>query len=101
MDIKTRFQAVTSCSSEKICALEVARKYPIIRAERVETKFGQAVLLTILDSPMKSIKVFLPKRYSALMTDDDIEDIKSKRVSLNLIYKETCMKTNSYILAIE
>jgi hypothetical protein len=101
MDLKKRFQAATSCSSVKIGDLEVERKYPIIRAERVETKFGQSVLLTILDSPMKSIKVFLPKSYSAVMTDVDIDDINSKRVSLHLIYKGTCVKTKSYISAIE
>ena len=100
MDIKTRFQAATSCSSVKIGTLEVERKYPIIHAERVETKFGQSVLLTILDSPMNSVKVFLPKGYSAVVRDDDIDDINSNRVSLNLIYKGTCVKTKSYILAI-
>lgn len=47
MDLKTKFQAATSCNSVRISALEVERKYPIIRAERVETKFGQSVLLKI------------------------------------------------------
>ena len=101
MDIKTRFQAATSCTFVKIAALEVERKYPIIRAERVETKFGPAVLLTILDAPIKSIKVFLPKRYLAAMADEDIDDINSERVSLKLIYKVTCVQTRSYILTIE
>jgi len=101
MDIKTRFQAATSCHFVKIAALEMERKYSIIRAERVETRFGPAVLLTILETPVNSIKVFLPKRYSAAMTDDDIDDINTERVSLKLIYKGTCEQTSSYILSLE
>ena len=52
MDLKTKFQAETSCNSVKISALEVERKYPIIRAERIETKFRISVLFNILDSPI-------------------------------------------------
>ena len=85
----------------KIGDLEVERNYPIVRAERVETKCGQSVLLSILDSPIKSIKVFWPKRYSAVVTDVDIDDINSERISLHLIYKGTCVKTKPYILAIK
>ena len=94
MDLETKFQAATSCNSLRIGVLEVERKYPIIQAERVETKFGQSVLLTILDSPIKSIKVFLPKRYSAVMTDVDIDDINSKRVPLHLIFKGIVSRQN-------
>ena len=101
MDLKTTFQAATSCKSVKISALEVERKYQIIRAERVETKFGQSVLLNILDSPIKTIKIYLPKSYSAVLTDVDIDDINTKGVSLHLIYKGTCVKTKSYIFAIK
>jgi len=47
------------------------------------------------------LKVFTPKRYASKFSDLDIEDINPKQVSLYLIYKGKCVKTNSYILAVE
>ena len=84
MDLTKRFQNATSCQTERINSLEVERKYPIVQAERVETKFGPSVLFGVLDSPFKTGKFFLPKQYSSVMTDDDIININSKKVSLHL-----------------
>jgi len=80
--------------------MEVNKKYPIIGVERITTKFGPTVLMHIKEQPSKVMKVYLPKRYSATISDD-IELINSRKISLNLLYKGTCEKTNSYILAIE
>jgi len=44
------------------------------------------------------VKIFLPKRYSDVVLEEELEVINSKRVILYLIYKGTCPKTNSYIL---
>jgi hypothetical protein len=82
--------------------LETNRKYPIMKAETVTTKSGPTVLLTITDlQHNNNVKVFIPKRYSYVFSDEDIESINSQKVSLNLIYKGLCEKTKSYILAIE
>jgi len=35
-----------------------------------------------------TIQTFLPKRYSAAVSDDDIDQINIHNVSLNLIYKK-------------
>jgi len=90
MDLTKNIQEVTSCNTIKINSLEVDRKYPIVRAERIVTKFGPTILLSIRDSPFNVIKVFMPKRYSSVFTDEDIGSINQK-VSLNLIYKGTCI----------
>ena len=61
-----------------------------------------ATVLTLRDSDSAaSIQIFLPKRYSEIIPDDDIDKINKNSVSLNLIYKGTCQKTKSYLLAIE
>ena len=77
------------------------RKYPIVRARRVNTRFGETVLLTIGNSPEQLVKVYLPNRYSVLFTDDDMECTNSKCVQLHLVYKGTCQNTKSHKLGIE
>ena len=50
---------------------------------------------------MEFVSVFLPKRYTAALTDDDIDMINSKRVALSIIYNGTCEKTKAYKLEID
>jgi len=85
----------------KINTMEMDIKYPIVHVERSDTKFGQSDLLILRDSPFGIVKVFLPKHYCSVFSDDDLDSINSGKVSLNLIYKGACVKTKSYILAIE
>jgi hypothetical protein len=56
--------------------------------------------MTIRDCPSHTLKVFLPKRYSAVITDADLENINSRKHPLNLIFKG-CINTNSCMLTIE
>ena len=81
--------------------MDVDRHYLIIEAGRVTTKFGPTVFLSIKESAYNIVKAFMPKRYSSVFADDDLEFINSQKVSLNLIYKGMCEKSKSYILAIE
>jgi hypothetical protein len=101
MDLVRKFQDATSCHSVKISSLEVDRKYSITRAERIITKFGPNVLKSIRNAPFDTVKVFMSKRYGSDFSDVDVEDINTEKVSLHLIYKGTCDKTKSHILAIE
>ena len=94
MDLKIRFSDTDVCDVVKIYELDVGRKYPITKARRMDTKFGENVVLTSLGDDEKSVSVFLPKRYTAVVTDEDIGMINSKRAKLNLIYKGTCEKTS-------
>jgi formylmethanofuran dehydrogenase subunit D len=101
MDLITKFQAANACTSVKIGALEVDSKYPIFSVERVTTRYGSTVLMVLRDSTMSMIRVFLPRRYASIITDDDIEQINSHTVPLYVVYKGTHVTTNSYIVAIE
>jgi hypothetical protein len=80
MDFDRKFQDATSCQSVKISSLEVDRKYPITRAERIVTKFVLTVLLSITDTSFHTVKVFMPKRYGSVSSDADIEDINTEKV---------------------
>jgi len=58
MDLATKFKMVTKCQQTKIMSLNINTPYPIERAERVVTKYGDAILVT-LQAPETFLKVFL------------------------------------------
>jgi len=47
------------------------------------------------------LKVFLPRRYGVLFSDEEMQRINEKTLSLSLKYLGTHASTNSYILEIE
>jgi len=108
MALSQRFSDV-SCDVVHISTLKVDQTYPIVKAERVKTRYGETVLLSIRDpqnlggkdlSPAL-LKVFLPKRYATVITDEDISSINGELMHWNLISKGVCQRTNNYVLAIE
>jgi hypothetical protein len=100
MDLSTRFRMTAVCQTIKISALKSDNAYPIERAEKLQTRFGEAILLTLQESPLSYVKVFLPRRYGVLFTEADLKSINEKIVSLSLRYHGICPDSNSYILAI-
>jgi len=46
MDLSAKFK-ITSCQQTKITPLKIDTPYPIERAERVQTKYGEAILMTL------------------------------------------------------
>lgn len=69
-------------------------------AERVKTRFGQTVLLSIIRDDLQRVKVFLPRRYEEVISDLDKEDINMSRV-LFLINKGTSEMSIAILLGIE
>jgi len=101
MDLTTKFKMVTSCQPTKITSLKIGTPYPIERAESVQTKFGEAILTTLrTESPHTFVKVFLPRRYRSIFSDD-LRSINDKTVSLRLKYLGIHTASNSYILELE
>jgi hypothetical protein len=92
MSLATRFQQTSSNYIIKVNCLVKEQPYPITRAERCDTRYGPAVLLTIRESENSSKKVFLPRRYSKIMTDGDLTNIHYGEEKLNLVrvYKDKC-----------
>ena len=94
MDLARKFQEADSCNSVTTIHLQVDCKYPITRAQRVGTRYGPTIILSIRDSPTRILKVFMSKRYYSSFSDKDIEDINFEKVSLYLIFKGKCVNTN-------
>jgi hypothetical protein len=101
MDLAAKFKMTSSCQTVRIPSLKMDSLYPIERAEKFQTRYGKTVLLTLQESPTAFVKVFLPKRYGELFTEDDIKSINERSVILALRYRDTCSTSNSYILEIE
>jgi len=87
MKLEKRFEEATAYSSVNVTSLEPNKLYPIVRAKRISTKYGTTVLLTLRVSETNIVQVFLPKRYSEVMSDEDMDSFNSKAVALHLVYK--------------
>jgi len=84
MDLGMRFEETTAYASVSVASLEPHKRYPIIRAKRLSTKFGLSVVLTLRCSDTHIVQVFLPQRYSDFVSDAVIQSINSGSVYLNL-----------------
>jgi len=101
MDLSSKFRMISACEQIKISALKQNVPYPIERAERVQTKYGETVLATLrAESAQTFLKVFLPRRYGVLFSDEEVRHINEKTLSLSLKYLGTNTSKNSYILEI-
>jgi hypothetical protein len=65
MSLNNKFQEAASSYAMKISTMEVDRKYQITHAERMVTKYGSALLISIKESEYNTVKVFLSKRYGS------------------------------------
>jgi len=74
------------------------RKYSIIHGQRAETRYGPTVILTLVDSDVSLLKVCLSKRYAYVVTDEDLHDINSRIVALDLISIGRSEASNSVVL---
>jgi hypothetical protein len=90
MELDRKFEIATSCRSVSLGSLESDRAYPIVRAECINTRYGHSVLVAIMDSPTSSVKIFLPRGYGDVVSEEYLEAINSQPVALLLIYKRTC-----------
>jgi hypothetical protein len=90
-----------ACPTVKISALRTDCSYPIERAEKLQTRFGETVLFTLQESPQSYVKVFLPRCYGVLFTEADPQAVNEKSLSLSIRYRVTCPASNSFISEIE
>ena len=76
------------------------KTYAIVRAERAVTHLGHTILLTVKDTPRHTVKIFLPKRYSRVVSDTDILNINMNPEFPCIVYKGFD-EFSRYILNIE
>ena len=100
MAFAQRFNELT-CDITHISSLEENRKYPIEHADRVTTRFGETILLSIRDVAADRLcKAFLPPHYTAVFKDDDVLAINDGFAVWHLISKGRIPDSNAYQLAI-
>jgi hypothetical protein len=80
--------------------MEVDRLCRVLYAKSIQTKFGPIVLLTLQDSTIQLVKVFLPRPYGIMFTRNNIHAINEKTVTHALKYKGTCLKSKAFMLDI-
>jgi hypothetical protein len=75
-------------------SLKTVSPYPIERAEKIQTRYVETVLLTLKESPQAFVKIFLPKRYGDVFMEHDIKSVNERTVILALRYRGTCSTSN-------
>jgi hypothetical protein len=102
MDLVKRFTNVSCENIVRIGTLREGVRYPITHVQRMETKYGPSLLVTLRDCEAHdTIKVFLPKRYSLVFTDEDIAEINRSLPLHSLIYNGCHPGGRSLILNLE
>jgi putative transposon-encoded protein len=101
MNLQQKFEAATANKIMSVNTLAVNVPYHIMYAEKITTRFGATVVLTLVTNVPDSAKVFLPKRYGSLFSSNEILSIQQGRVHLSLKYLGTCPRTHSFKLTIE
>jgi len=82
MDLSVKFRMTSACQTVRITSLKNDISYPRERAQKLQTRYGEAVLLTLKESSQVYVKVFLPRRYGALFSEDDLKSINEKTIAL-------------------
>ena len=101
MALSQRFRDAVSGSAVNVSALDINRRYPVVYCERVETKYGPAICLSVREEDANIVKVFLPRRYGDTFTDEDVSAINERSVQYFLSYKGKSLASKSAILQID
>jgi hypothetical protein len=99
MDLSAKFKMTSSCQTVGASSLKMDRPFLINRAEKIQTRYGETILLTLQKFAQTFVKVFLPKPYGDLFTEDDIKSIIERSLIHTLRYRGTI--SNSFILEID
>ena len=72
MDLSEKFALVASGVIVRIDRLQEGRRYAVTFAQRLQTQYGQSMLLTLRMDCENNVKLFLPKRYTEVFKDEGI-----------------------------
>ena len=101
MDLSARFALVASGNVVRITTLEEGRRYPVTYAQRQQTQYGTSILLTLQYEPTSNVKVYIPKRFTEVFQDEDIEHINKGTRSYHLVYHGRYPNSRSFRLTLE
>ena len=73
MNLCARFALVASGNVVRINTLDEGRRYVVTFAQRQETQYGQSILQTLRLDATNNVKISLPKCYTQVFQDENIE----------------------------
>jgi hypothetical protein len=101
MVLSQKFLNVVSPATVSVSSLYIDHSYPVSHPEHVETKFGPTIRLEISEQDDNIFRVFLPRRYSEVFTDEGVATINEQTVLYHLVYKGKRPSSKAQILLIE
>ena len=102
MSLKQKFKDAVYCAAINVTALFTGTQYPALHCERVDTKFGVAVRLTLREEADDNVLlVFLPRHYPNTITNEGIAAINDCKTQYYLTYKGKNATTNRPMLEMD
>ena len=102
MALSKKFKESESGRAVNVTALYTGTRYPVLHCERMETKYGEVVRLTLREEAHDIIiRVFLPLRYGATIMDEDVAAINDQKIQYYLSYKGKSAASNIPMLQID
>ena len=102
MSLTQKFRDAVAVGAVNITALRIGTQYPVLQCDRVGTKYGDTVRLTLREEDENNIvRVFLPRHYGSVMSEDDMAAINGRRITYFLTYKGTSASTNRPMLQMD
>ena len=94
ISLTQRFRDAIAGGAVNITALRIGTRYPVIHCDRVGTKYGDAVRLTLREEDDDNIvRVFLPRHYGSTISEDDVAAINKQRLKYFLTYNGNSAST--------
>ena len=94
MALTQKFKDAVSGTAVNVTSLYMGTRYPVLQCERVDTKYGASVRLTLReDAEDNVIHVLLPRHYGAAITDD-MAAINARTIQYYLTYKGKSATSN-------
>ena len=88
MSLTQKFRDAVAGGAINIKAICIGTPYPVIHCDRVGTKYGDTVRLTLREEDDDNIvRVFLTRHYCSAISEGDVAAIKNQRIKYYLAYK--------------
>ena len=102
MSLSQRFRDAVAGGAVNITALRIGTRYLVLHWDRVGTKYGDAVRLTLREEEDDNIvRVFLPRHYGSAFSEEDVAAINTQRHKYFLTYKGNSTATGRPVLQID
>ena len=102
MSLTQNFKDAVSGAAVNAAVLYTDTRYPVLHCDRVDTKYGLSVRLTLReDAEDNVIRVFPPRHYGAAITDEDMAAINNFTIQYYLTYKGKIAISNRPLLQMD